>query len=88
MTTLIDRFRGDAGRENLFDAIMQQAIVCGNRELAAEIAAKAELVDVPEGAAAHRRRHCEDRFHGERAVTAVSAMAARVTRPLHGPIAA
>ncbi|WP_152682265.1 TIR domain-containing protein [Sphingopyxis sp. C-1] len=51
MTTLIDRFRGDAGRENLFDAMMQQAIVCGNRELAAEIAAKAELVDVPEGAA-------------------------------------
>lgn len=49
MTTLIDRFRGDAGRDNLMDAMMQQAIVCGNRELAAELIARAELVDVPEG---------------------------------------
>lgn len=49
--TLIDRFRGDAGRENLTDAMLQQAIVCGNRELAAELTARAELVDVPEGTA-------------------------------------
>ena len=49
--TLIGRFRGDAGRENLTDAMLQQAIVCGNRELAAELTARAELVDVPEGTA-------------------------------------
>ena len=49
MTTLIDRFRGDAGRDNLMEAMMQQAIVCGNRELAAELIARAELLSVPEG---------------------------------------
>jgi predicted nucleotide-binding protein len=49
--TLIDRFRGDAGRDNLTDAMLQQAIVCGNRELAAELTARAELIDVPEGTA-------------------------------------
>jgi CRP-like cAMP-binding protein len=31
------------------EAMMQQAIVCGNRELAAELIARAELLSVPEG---------------------------------------
>ncbi len=48
MPAIADRFRGDAGRNILVDALMQQAIVCGNRELAAELADRAELVEVPE----------------------------------------
>lgn len=49
MPTIADRFRGDAGRNTLMDAMMQQAIVCGNRELAMELVDRAELVDVSEG---------------------------------------
>lgn len=43
MTTIIERFQGDAGHANLVDSIMQQAIVGGNRELAREIADRLEL---------------------------------------------
>lgn len=51
MTTIIDRFTGDAGREMRLDAMLQQAIVCGNRDLAAELTERAELIDVPDGQA-------------------------------------
>lgn len=50
MSEFIGRFQGDAGQGNLIDAMLQQAIVCGNRELATELAECAELVEVPEGA--------------------------------------
>lgn len=49
MTAIGDRFRGDTGRGNLIDAMMQQAIVGGNRNLAAEIADRIELLEVTEG---------------------------------------
>lgn len=49
MTAMIERFRGDAGRANLLDAIMQQTIVGGNRELAVEIADRLELIALVEG---------------------------------------
>lgn len=49
MTAMGDRFRGDIGRGNLLDALMQQAIVGGNRDLAAEIADRLELLEVAEG---------------------------------------
>ena len=51
MSGLIDRFRGDAGRNNLVDAMLQQQIVAGNRELAWELADRADLVEVPKGQA-------------------------------------
>jgi predicted nucleotide-binding protein len=46
---MIDRFKGDAGRGNLMDAVMQQAIAGGNRDLAEELANRLELVEVAEG---------------------------------------
>lgn len=49
MSGLIDRFRGDAGRNNLIDAMLQQQIVTGNRELAEELADRAELIEVAKG---------------------------------------
>lgn len=49
MSGLIGRFQGDAGRNNLIDAMLQQSIVCGNRDLAAELVDCAELVEVTEG---------------------------------------
>ncbi len=49
MTAIGDRFRGDIGRGNLIDAMMQQAMVGGNRDLAAEIADRIELLEVTEG---------------------------------------
>lgn len=49
MSTMIDRFKGDAGRGNLMDAVMQQAIAGGNRDLAEEFANRLELVEVAEG---------------------------------------
>jgi len=51
LSGLIDRFRGDAGRNNLVDAMLQQQIVAGNRELAWELADRADLVEVPKGQA-------------------------------------
>ncbi|GAD58294.1 MULTISPECIES: TIR domain-containing protein [Brevundimonas] len=51
MTAIGDRFRGDAGRDNLLDALMQQALVGGNRDLAAEIADRLELLEIAEGEA-------------------------------------
>lgn len=49
MSGLIDRFRGDVGRNNLIDAMQQQQIVGGNRDLAVELADRAQLVDVAKG---------------------------------------
>lgn len=51
MSGFIDRFRGDAGLGNLIDAMLQQAIVCGNRDLATELAQRAELIEVQDGEA-------------------------------------
>lgn len=51
MSALADRFRGDAGKANLLDAMLQQAIVCGNRDLALELADCADVLEVPEGEA-------------------------------------
>lgn len=49
MSGLIDRFQGDPGRGNLIDALLQQQIVNGNRDLADELADRAELIEVAEG---------------------------------------
>lgn len=49
MTAISGRFRGDAGRSNLLDALMQQVIVGGNRDLAAEIADRLELLEIAKG---------------------------------------
>ena len=51
MSTLADRFRGEPGRDNLIDAMLQQTIVGGSRELAAEIAEGAEVIEVSNGEA-------------------------------------
>ena len=51
LSGIIDRFQGDAGRGNLIDAMLQQQIVSGNRELAEELADRAEIIEVPEGEA-------------------------------------
>ncbi|WP_375262515.1 TIR domain-containing protein [Palleronia sp.] len=51
MSGLIDRFQGAAGRNNLIDAMQQQQIVGGSRELAEELADRAELVEVTQGTA-------------------------------------
>lgn len=51
MTGFIDRYHGEAGRANLVDAMLHQGIVHGNRELAAEFADRAELLEFAEGAA-------------------------------------
>lgn len=51
MSTLADRFRGDAGKANLIDAMLQQTIVGGSRDLAAEIADRADVMEVTEGEA-------------------------------------
>ena len=51
MSTMIDRFKGDPGRSNLMDAVMQQAIAGGNRDLATELADRLELIEVAEGEA-------------------------------------
>ncbi|HEX8513671.1 MAG TPA: TIR domain-containing protein [Allosphingosinicella sp.] len=48
---MIDRFKGDPGRSNLMDAVMQQAIAGGNRDLATELADRLELIEVAEGEA-------------------------------------
>ena len=49
MTAFVERFLGDAGRGNLVDAMMQQAIVCGNRDLAIELVERAEVLEIREG---------------------------------------
>lgn len=49
LSGLINRFQGDAGRSNLIDAMLQQAIVCGNGDLARELAERTELLEVAEG---------------------------------------
>ena len=49
MSGFIVRFQGDVGHGNLIDAMLQQAIVCGNRDLATELAERVELVEVAEG---------------------------------------
>ncbi|WP_291205126.1 TIR domain-containing protein [Hyphomonas sp.] len=51
MSVLVDRFRGDAGKLNLIDAMLQQAIVCGSRDLAIELAECADVIEVSEGEA-------------------------------------
>jgi predicted nucleotide-binding protein len=43
---MINRFSGDEGRPNLIEALILQPMVAGNRELAAEIANRAELVEI------------------------------------------
>src|SRR5690606_15760141 len=48
LSGLIDRFQGDAGRRNLIDAMLQQQIVSGNRDLAEELADRAEIIEVAE----------------------------------------
>lgn len=47
--SFVDRFLGDAGRRNLIDAVLQQAIVGGNQELAEKVADRSELIEVAEG---------------------------------------
>ncbi|HEY0026782.1 MAG TPA: TIR domain-containing protein [Allosphingosinicella sp.] len=49
MTGIIDRYKGDAGRANLIDAMLQQGIVHGSHDLAAELADRAELLEFAEG---------------------------------------
>ena len=49
MSNIIERFQGDTGRTNLIDAMLQQQIVSGNRDLAEELANCAELVEIAEG---------------------------------------
>lgn len=51
MSGLIDRFQGEAGRGSLIDAMLQQQIVIGDRDLAQELADRAELIEVSEGEA-------------------------------------
>lgn len=51
MSRLTERFQGDAGRGNLIDAMLQQQIVSGNRELAEELADRAEIIEVAESEA-------------------------------------
>jgi CRP/FNR family transcriptional regulator, cyclic AMP receptor protein len=49
LTAIADRFRGDAGKQNLIDALLQHAIVRGGSDLAPEFARRAELIEVPAG---------------------------------------
>lgn len=49
LSGLIDRFQGSAGRGNLIDAMLQQQVVCGNRDIAEELAVRADLIEVAEG---------------------------------------
>lgn len=49
MTAMIDRFRGDAGRANLLDALLEQALAGGSRDIANEFADRLDLVAVTEG---------------------------------------
>ena len=51
MSRLTERFQGDVGRGNLIDAMLQQQIVSGNRELAEELADRAEIIEVAESEA-------------------------------------
>lgn len=51
MSGIVDRFRGDAGKANLIDAMLEQAIVCGSRDLAIELAERADVLEVSEGEA-------------------------------------
>lgn len=55
MSRLIERFQGDTGRANLTDAMLQQQIVSGNRELAEELADRAEILEITEGEAIIRQ---------------------------------
>ncbi len=48
MSALADRFRGGAGNAILVDAMLQQAIVCGSPDLAAELAERAEVIELSE----------------------------------------
>jgi predicted nucleotide-binding protein len=47
---MIDRFRGDAGKKNLIDALLQQRILTGDRAIAEKIASMGELVQFDPGA--------------------------------------
>lgn len=49
MTAMLDRFRGDGGRGNLIDAVMEQSIAGRNRDVADELADRLELVAVAQG---------------------------------------
>lgn len=49
LSTLINRFQGDAGRGNLIDAMLQQEIAGGHIELANELADRAEVIEVETG---------------------------------------
>jgi len=49
LSGLIDRFQGAAGRGNLIDAMLQQQIASGYRDLAEELADRAEVIEVAEG---------------------------------------
>ncbi|WP_084251275.1 TIR domain-containing protein [Sphingomonas pruni] len=49
MTAMIDRFLDDAGRANLIDAMMVQAMIANNSDLATEMADRLELLSLNEG---------------------------------------
>lgn len=49
MSAMIDRFSGPRGRPNLIEALVLQATVAGNRDLAAVIADHVELIETVEG---------------------------------------
>lgn len=43
---MLKRFQGEAGKRLLIEALSSQAIVCGNKELASELAKCSELIEV------------------------------------------
>jgi len=47
--TLLDRFRGEGGRRLCVEALAAQRLVSGNRELAEDLADRAEVLAVPAG---------------------------------------
>ena len=47
--TLFDRFRGEGGRRLCVEALAAQRLVSGNRELAEDLADRAEVLAVPAG---------------------------------------
>jgi CRP/FNR family transcriptional regulator, cyclic AMP receptor protein len=49
LSVIADRFRGDAGKQNLIDALLQHALVRGDHDLASEFAKRATVIEVPAG---------------------------------------
>jgi hypothetical protein len=54
--TLLDRFRGEGGRRLCVEALAAQRLVSGNRELAEDLADRAEVLAVPAGSNADLSR--------------------------------